>query len=844
MNAQALMTGGWLSRAARGTIVLGLAGLLACGVGSIACAADAAAPAPGKVSAAAEDAALAQQVRKETALALLKEARALKEELRYLEAEKKLEQALRYDATLQDAQIELDFVRFQLGRLPGERAETTRKIVEDQKLIVEQAQAQLQRLFAEGEALLAQKQYEQALGKFTRVIEIDGYNAWNLNMPDLVAAARTQIQICTRLLEDQKVEERRAREQELRARSEDEYKRDLKYMENLIKKYKSEAREGLAASNFDKAELNAGQVLEHDPRDSEAQEIRDKARYLRHLFSRVKIERELRRNWDLVLRGILDTTVPYHHIFRFPPRKVWEKLGKERVSLEEQVASDEPVANRDVRRILETTKIQRISFEDRPLKEVLDYLSQIAGVSFVPNSKAREAMEGDELKVNLAEVQGLLLNNVLNIVLEGVGEGYGYQVQNGAVVIGPRSSLSEKMYLDFYAVDDIASQHPDFPAPPMSVSLSTQSDQGGNVVLDTPDAAADKGPPIGPQELVELIVKRIFAGKEENGTAQYQTGKLVVRTTLENHRKINELLESLRKLSGVLVSCEARFIDVQDNMLEEIGVSIGGPVESALEYPIPDVNGLGTSVASGYTFLDQSMRYETRAANISDYSGVLGTEVTPFNITNRGGMALQWNILEDYQLEAILTMVQKKQKARSLDAPRVIAFDSQTAHTMVIDQIAYIKDVDVNQTGVSPVINPLIGSFRVGSLLEIRPTVTHDRKFVILEVKPTTASHVDSKYADLSLAQGFTMVSVELPVILLAQIKTTITVPDGGSVLVGGLKKVIEQEKSIGIPIIQRIPILNVLFGRRGQSQLHSSLFVMIKSNVVIVREEEQLNFP
>ncbi len=292
------------------------------------------------------------------------------------------------------------------------------------------------------------------------------------------------------------------------------------------------------------------------------------------------------------------------------------------------------------------------------------------------------------------------------------------------------------------------------------------------------------------------------------------------------------------------MASEARFIDIQDNLLEEIGVNIGGTVESTPEYPIPDVNGLGTSLASGYVFLDRRERYGMIGANISDYSGVMGTEITPFNITAQGGMALQFNKLEDYQLEGILSMVQKKQKMLSLGAPRVLAFDSQTAHTMVIDQIAYIKDVDVNQTGVSPVINPLIGSFRVGALLEIRPTVTHDRKFVILEVNPTTAKHIDSKYADLSLAQGFTMVQVELPVILLSRIQTTITIPDGGSVLVGGLKKVIEQDKSIGIPLLQRIPLLNILFGRQGQSRLRSSLYVLIKSDIVIVKEEEKLTFP
>jgi len=805
--------------------------------------------APTDIPAVSAETKLAVEVRRETARRHLEKARELKDKLRYGLAEKELQEALRLDPTLSAAQVELDEVQFLLGRLVGERRETIRKIEDDQVLLVEQAQAQLKRLFADGEALMAQNKYEQALEKFSRVVEIDSHYPWSLNMPDLVKAARAHMDTCARKGADQKAEEQRRLEADLRDRVKGDRVRELVYIENRIKLYKTQAEEALQENRFDKAEQQALLVLEIDPRDAEAQAIRARARYLRHLFTMDKIERETRRNWDLVLRGIMETTVSYHHIFQFPPRRVWEKLGEERISLEEQVAAEEPVANREVRRSLETTRIPRISFEDRPLQEVLDYLGQLAGpgvgagISFVPNKAAREAMESEDLKVNLPEVQGLMLKNVLDIVLESVGEGYGYQIQNGAVVIGPRSSLTEKMHLAFYSVEDIANQHPDYPAPDLSVSLAGGKEQGGAVTLDVEQTETARTGLPG-EQLVELIRKRILGGDDKNGTAELQTGKLVVRTSLENHRKISDLLASLRKLSGVLVASEARFIDIQDNLLEEIGVNIGGTVESTPEYPIPDVNGLGTSLASGYVFLDRRERYGMIGANISDYSGVMGTEITPFNITAQGGMALQFNKLEDYQLEGILSMVQKKQKMLSLGAPRVLAFDSQTAHTMVIDQIAYIKDVDVNQTGVSPVINPLIGSFRVGALLEIRPTVTHDRKFVILEVNPTTAKHIDSKYADLSLAQGFTMVQVELPVILLSRIQTTITIPDGGSVLVGGLKKVIEQDKSIGIPLLQRIPLLNILFGRQGQSRLRSSLYVLIKSDIVIVKEEEKLTFP
>ncbi len=796
----------------------------------------------------AERLSVEEQARTATAERLLEEAKELEREFRFDEAEKRLEEAVRLDPNLTEAAKELDHVRFILGRLPGERGVTARQFYENQRLQVQQAQATVMRLFNEGEQLMAQKKYDAALERFQRVIEINSYFPWDLNMPDQVALARQRAVQAKRLHTQQLREERRKLEQETQAMVTRDRIRDLRYWKNKIRRLKKRAQEAYEGADFKGAQTLAQQLLELDPRNEEGLKLLAQARRMEHIFLQDKIYRETVKNWDLVFRGIDESAIPYQDIFRYPPRKVWEKVGTEELSLEEQVEREESLENRQIRRILDQKKIGSISFEDRPLKEVLDFLRRISGISFVPTREAQEAMAAgdDSMNVNLTEVQGLSVRNILELVLENVGEGYGYKIQNGAIVVGPLETLGRRLYLQFYSIDDIAKARPSYEAPPIAVNLADAEEGVEDAIIDLEEEPAA---PVGveAEQLVELINQRILGGDdmaEDQGTAEYQSGKLMVRTTLENHRKVRDLLESLRQLSGVLVTVEARFLDLQDNLLEEIGVEMGGPVESTLEYPIPDVNGLGTSVATGYAFIDESLRYEVRGANLTGYSGVLGTEITPFNITAEGGFGVQYATIDDYQLEAILTAVSKRQESRELSAPRVIAFDGQNSYTMVVDQIAYIKDVDVNQTGVSPVINPLVGSFRVGSILEIRPTVTFDRKYVILEVKPTTAQHVDSEFAQLSLAQGFTIVQVELPVILLAQIKTTITVPDGGTVLVGGLKKVIEQDKSIGIPVINRIPVLNIIFGRVGQTRLRNNLFVLIKAQIVIVREQERLTFP
>jgi type II secretory pathway component GspD/PulD (secretin) len=157
----------------------------------------------------------------------------------------------------------------------------------------------------------------------------------------------------------------------------------------------------------------------------------------------------------------------------------------------------------------------------------------------------------------------------------------------------------------------------------------------------------------------------------------------------------------------------------------------------------------------------------------------------------------------------------------------------------VVNQAAYIADLEVNQTGVIPVINPVIDVLNYGSILEVRPTIGYDRKYVVLEIQPTLAEQLDSDVAILNLSGNFTVVPVELPVLSVTKIKTTITVPDGGTVLVGGLKREISQDARIGIPGLLDIPLVNLLFGRKGQSKMRSNLFVLINAKITIIHEEE-----
>ena len=68
----------------------------------------------------------------------------------------------------------------------------------------------------------------------------------------------------------------------------------------------------------------------------------------------------------------------------------------------------------------------------------------------------------------------------------------------------------------------------------------------------------------------------------------------------------------------------------------------------------------------------------------------------------------------------------------------------------------------------------------------------------------------------------------------------TVVVPDGGMVLMGGLKQLSEERSEYGPPILSKIPYVNRLFKNVGYGRSTDSLLIMVTPRIIIQEEEEQ----
>ncbi|PPR17848.1 MAG: hypothetical protein CFH40_02551, partial [Alphaproteobacteria bacterium MarineAlpha10_Bin3] len=83
--------------------------------------------------------------------------------------------------------------------------------------------------------------------------------------------------------------------------------------------------------------------------------------------------------------------------------------------------------------------------------------------------------------------------------------------------------------------------------------------------------------------------------------------------------------------------------------------------------------------------------------------------------------------------------------------------------------------------------------------------------------------------------------TVQQPIQQILNVTTTVSVPDGGTVLLGGVKRLREGRKMSGVPILNKIPYISRLFKNSGVGRETESIMLMVTPRIIIQEEEEEL---
>ena len=265
------------------------------------------------------------------------------------------------------------------------------------------------------------------------------------------------------------------------------------------------------------------------------------------------------------------------------------------------------------------------------------------------------------------------------------------------------------------------------------------------------------------------------------------------------------------------VMIEARIVEAQDTFGRSLGVRLGGA----------DLRGIqggqaGYPVGGGSDRVAFAGTYDAMTATTTQSSGSLNnlnTTLVNLPAIGQGGyapatfaMALFSNAANRF-LNLELSAMEADGKGKIVASPRVVTADQAKA---LIEQGTEYPYQQATSSGATST------AFRKASLkLEVTPQITPEGN-VILDVDVTKDSRGETT------AQGIAINT--------KHVRTQVLVENGGTVVIGGIFELQENESVSQVPLLGDVPYLGNLFKTRTRNTSKQELLVFITPKVIAER--------
>ena len=690
-------------------------------------------------------------------------------------------------------------------------------------------------------------------------------------------------------------QERRIAEAEAKVRTEDEAKEQAieQRIQAELEKYRvtqellTVAIDLLTEQKFEEALAKLHQAEFRDPNNSAVQALIQSTEISKAIADSKAFRKERRRAIVEQSRANEDATYPQPEILVYPPD--WPQITKARLASIGQGGVDDKI-NRAVELKLQRP-IQEIDFDTQALGFAIDFVRQTTDTNIYVNWNAlREAGIDEDTTVTL-RLNGVSADHALTLMLRQVStelDPITYSIRQGIVEISTRQDLTTSTVTRTYDIQDLLIQVPRFAnAPQFDLNAALEntnsgssgtgtsgggtsgggggsggSGQGGLFEDDDTDDEEDQPTRTERIDNISDLIRNTVGRPDEwvllGGDVSSLTelnGTLIVKTTTDNHKEVITLLNQLREARAIQISVEARFLLVDQNFLEEVGA---------------DVDIVISNIGSkwGDVVISQDSFGVTAAPSTGLPGGFLSAGgVATGDVTGGAGsgrsLDLSVSYIDDLQVSLLVRATQQHRRSISLSAPRLTLMNGQRAFLYVARQISFISDVEPISDGVG--FDPTLSVLNEGVVLDVEATVSADRRYVTMTTQPRLASIIqpirritqsflvdvpdiigddddviDPDEPQQQLISAF----IEAPEIEITEIQTTVSVPDKGTLLMGGMRLLGEIEVEAGVPVLSKIPFLNRIFTNRSTVKDERTLLILIKPTIIIQSEQEEQNFP
>ncbi len=401
-------------------------------------------------------------------------------------------------------------------------------------------------------------------------------------------------------------------------------------------------------------------------------------------------------------------------------------------------------------------------------------------------------------------------------------------------------------------------------------------------------------------EIIDIISSNVdYEGWQENGgetgSIREFNGNLIVTNTPKNHRSIIGLLSKLREVRALQINVEVRFLLVSQDFFEQIGFDLdmyfnAGNNEFGIARTLDpsllpsdyfddqgrlvrrvgsgnfDLDGDGTIELPGVPGTDQDFVPVFSPGTQGDEFSIIRSAQDSFGLSNllaagssfageilgaSPALGITGQFLDDIQVDFMIEATQADRRSVSLTAPRITFTNGQTANMFVVKQTSFVSDLQPVTSDSAVAFDPTVAAVNDGVRLVIDGVVSADRRYVTLNVDAQITQVLGFSQQEITAAvagdlagSGEAGAFIQLPEVSVSSVNTTVTIPDQGTIMLGGQRVISELQVETGVPVLSKIPILSRFFSNRVDSKEEQTLLILLKPTILIQNEQEEDNFP
>ncbi|MGN0844822.1 MAG: type II secretion system secretin GspD [Kiritimatiellia bacterium] len=319
---------------------------------------------------------------------------------------------------------------------------------------------------------------------------------------------------------------------------------------------------------------------------------------------------------------------------------------------------------------------------------------------------------------------------------------------------------------------------------------------------------------------ITTLLEKFAAGNTDSSLlrrisveAVEKSNAIIVNAAPEDFREVQNLVQTL-DVRPRQVHISVLIAEVTDGDAETLGIQLTG-----IKLP-KNVGGTGFGLASRFTD-------ETAAGSglMSSLSQSLFGQGLTVGIAHGSRLNENGEVVSDYPAVFNVDALKQRSNVKILANPTLGAQNNTKAEVSIVDNIP-MTEATISGTGADRDVIQNITRYDVGVKLNLTPHIIPGGQ-VQIELEPSieavTENGNSSDYA---------------PTISKRSVKTTMTVPDGETIVIAGLSRTDKTNLKRKIPLLGDIPLLGWLFRWNSESEQKTNILIFVTPTVMDSQED------